>query len=89
MGPVDKVRILLNRSPLGQTLTIEVKEDGKEVLHDDSKENIDEEEFHGHGKNEEDKEESLNGDGNEKEDNEEMPLGDSKEDKDEPGALLQ
>jgi hypothetical protein len=61
--------------------------DGKEVLHGDSKEKLDEEECHGDDKKEEDKEESLNGDGKEKEDNEEMPHGDGKEDKDEPGAL--
>jgi hypothetical protein len=61
-----------------------VEEDGKEVLHGDSKENIDEAECHGDDKKEE---ESLNGDGNEKQDNEEMPHGDGKEDEDEPGAL--
>ena len=71
--------------PLGQTLTIEVGEDGKEVFHGDSKEKLDEE-CHGDDKKEEDKEEALNGDGNEKEDNEEMPHGDGK-DEDEPGAL--
>ena len=73
--------------PLGQTSTIEEGEDGKEELHGDSKEKLDEEECHSDDKMEQDKEEALNGDGNEKEDNEEMPHGDGKEDEDEPGAL--
>ncbi|CAD6261690.1 unnamed protein product [Miscanthus lutarioriparius] len=73
--------------PLGQTPTIEEVKDGKEELHGDSKEKLDEEECHGDDKMEQDKEEALNGDGNEKEDNEEMPHGDGKEDEDEPGAL--
>jgi hypothetical protein len=73
--------------PLGQALTIEVGEDGKEVLHGDSKEKLDKEECHGDGKKEEDKEEALSGDGHAKEDNEDMPHGDGKEDEDEPRAL--